>query len=134
MPPVCAWQSLLSDMNGALGVPPTANAAGDLTHKSAFLFRFSLHSAVIPAGVRLERRVVGAAISASVGPLDRLLGFASNLLGSLFGRLRSVLGRLDCGLADFLGRGSRFLGGVGHGVELRERGAARHTERGHYQC
>src|SRR5262245_24982877 len=118
MPPVCAWQSLLSDMNGALGVPPTANAAGDLTHKSAFLFRFSLDSAVIPAGVRLERRLVGAAISASVGRLDRLLGFASNLLGSFFGRLRSVLGRLGRGLASFFGRASDFLGPVLYGPEL----------------
>src|SRR5215510_14146448 len=120
-------------MDGALGVPPTANAAGDLTHKSAFLFRFSLDSAVIPAGVRLERRLVGAAISASVGRLDRLLGFASNLLGSFFGRLRSVLGRLDCGFADFLGRASHFLGAVCHSVELRERGTPSHAERGNYQ-
>src|SRR6185503_12101214 len=100
---------------------------------SVFPFGFRPDSAVIPAGIRLERRLIGCAVSTDVGRLDRVLGFSGNFLRAFLRGLGGVLGGLGGGLAGFLRRASSLLGAFLHGPELRERGTAGHTERGDYQ-
>jgi len=79
-------------------------SAGGLTHTPLLPFGLGLHSTVILAGIRFQRRLIRGAVNADVRCLNRVLGSFAN-----------------------------FLGAVLQGPELRECRATCEAERGNYQ-
>jgi hypothetical protein len=67
-----------------------------------------------PCGYALQRQLRTERVSCQVvAPAPfRVLGFPGNLLGPFLGRFRSIVGRIDRGLAGFLGRATSLLGSL----------------------